>query len=225
MEFLIPPSSHFGRQRGLSLIYSLLALAAVSLATIALIRSVSTGAMVAGNLAFQQEAAATSDQVARQAVNWMSAKLSADATSLGADVASSGYYASYDTFNGPIDVTGAQSKVNTRKLVKWDNDYCGLQSGYASCAFTPVSVASINGNEASYIIFRMCDRGGNPVSDTTINCARPLTVSSVSGTNEARDYNVGSGSSTVTSSPYYRIIVRVVGGRNTVSFTETIVHF
>lgn len=213
-----------GRQRGLSLIYAMLALAVLALATVALIRSVSTGAIVAGNLGFQQEATAAADQAVRQAVASLGARLTAASTGLDADGVITGYYASTDDL---VNVTGSQSSLTTRKLVRWDANYCAAQpSGtYSSCAFVPATVSAINSNQASYIVFRLCDRTGDPVADTTINCARPLAASATSGTNEGRDYTGGSGTSTVAVTPYYRIIVRVTGARNTTSYTETIVHF
>lgn len=214
------------RQRGLSLIYAMLALAVLTLATVALIRSVSTGAVVAGNLGFQQEATAAADQAVRQAIGALSGALGGGSTGLDADGGNvlPGYYASTDDL---VDVTGSQSSLTTRKLVRWDANYCAAQQSgtYASCAFDPATVNAINNNPTSYIVFRLCDRAGDPVADTSINCARPLAASATSGTNEGRDYTGGSGTSTSVVTPYYRIIVRVTGARNTTSYTETIVHF
>ena len=212
------------RQRGLSLIYAMLALAALALATVALIRSVSMGAMVAGNLAFQQEATVAADQAVRQAVGQLTSKVAGSSTALDADGAFTGFYASTDDL---VDVTGTQLNIATRKLVNWDAAYCGAQASgsYASCAFVPATVAAINGNAASYVVFRLCDKVGDPVGDKTIRCARPLAASNTSGTNEARDYVGGAGTTLVESAPYYRIVVRVSGARNTTSYTETIVHF
>ncbi len=222
MEFV--NSIPVGRQRGLSLIYAMLALAVLALATVALIRSVSTGAVVAGNLAFQQEATVAADQAVRQAIAALGARLAAASTGLDADGVITGYYASTDDL---VDVTGSQLSLNTRKLVRWDANYCGAQQSgtYASCAFVPGTVSAINGNAASYVVFRLCDRVGDPVADTSINCARPLAASATSGTNEGRDYTGGSGTWTSVVTPYYRIVVRVTGARNTTSYTETIVHF
>ena len=222
MEFMKPIP--VGRQRGLSLIYAMLALAVLALATVALIRSVSTGAIVAGNLGFQQEATAAADQAVRQAVGNLVQGLSSGLTGLDTNGVFTGYYASTDDL---VDVTGSQLSLATRKLIKWDANYCAAQptGSYASCAFDPATVGAINGNAASYIVFRLCDRAGDPVADPTINCARPLASSATSGTNEGRDYTGGSGTSATAVTPYYRILVRVVGARNTTSYTETIVHF
>ena len=45
-------------QRGVSLLFALMALAAMLLAAVALVRSVDSGALVLGNLGFKQEATA-----------------------------------------------------------------------------------------------------------------------------------------------------------------------
>ena len=229
MEFMSANASSPARQRGLSLLYALLALAALALAAVALVRSVSTGSTVAGNLAFKQEAAVAADQVVRKVVKLLDDKLTASAAGLNADGAITGYYASSDEL---IDATGSQLAVNTRKLINW-GDACVMQKSrtYASCAFSPAAITALQdasnkdiaGLSAKYVVFRMCEAG--TTDQTTANCARPLASSTSSGTNETTDYRGGPGTTTTTNTPYYRIIVRVAGPRNTSSFTETIVHF
>lgn len=212
------------RQRGLSLLYAMLALAALAIASIGLMRSVSMSSMVAGNLSFQQEATAAADQATRQVIATLYSKVNGNTSGLDSDIADIGYYASTDEL---VDVTGSQLTTNTRKLVKWTDTYCGgqLSGSYASCVLQPVTLAGkINGNTASYVAFRLCDAAGSSLS-ASINCARPLKASTTSGTNEVRDYSAGTGVSKNTVLPYVRIVVRVSGARNTTSYTETIVHF
>ncbi|MGB4064497.1 MAG: hypothetical protein WBK19_11795 [Azonexus sp.] len=211
-------------QRGLSLLYAMLALAALAIASIGLMRSVSMSSTVAGNLSFQQEATAAADQATRQVIATLYSKVSGNSSGLDSDLADIGYYASTDEL---VDVTGSQLTTNTRKLVKWTSTYCSEQSSgtYAECTKQPVTLAGkINGNTASYIAFRLCNTDG-PSDSGTINCARPLKASTTSGTNEVRDYSSGTGVSKSTILPYVRIVVRVSGARNTTSYTETIVHF
>lgn len=210
-------------QRGLSLIYALLSLAALTLATVAMMRAVSTGALVAGNLSFQEDATATADQATRLAMASIHTVLLANAHGLDGDIPGSGYYAST---NPLLDVTGNQQTVNTRMLVNWGDACAEETSGsYASCTYSSFNLATrINGNQARYIVFRLCDAAG-AVTVATSNCAYPLTASSASTTNEGRNYNTGKGAAATASTPYYRIVVRVAGARNTVSYTESIVHF
>lgn len=214
-------------QRGVSLLVALLSLVALSLATLALVRSVDTSSLVLGNIGFKQDATATGDQAARQALAW----LKANVASLDNDAAVSGYYASTRELNTDktvtqVDVTGQQQPTNTtRKLVNWDSDgQCKYASGvFASCALQSVSAGNINGNEARYVIFRLCAIAGDSNDDINNSCAKPLTSGSGASGRGALAY--GSTRFTAASGPYYRIVVRVIGARNTTSFTETIVNF
>ncbi|KAF1046655.1 pilus assembly protein PilX [Xylophilus sp.] len=215
-----PPLRH--RQRGLSLLVALLALAALALAATALVRSVHTGSLVAGNVAFKQDATAASDQAVRQAIAVLYAKLSASTSGLDADLASSGYYASADAL---LDATGAQLGSTSRKLVDWDGDSCAAKTSgtYASCSYAPATISTaINGNAAKYIVFRLCDAAG---SASSADCAFGTTASTSSSCQGEINYKNGGQCADSTLSPYYRIVVRVRGARNTTSFTETIVHF
>jgi type IV pilus assembly protein PilX len=209
------------RQRGISLLFSLLALAALSLAGVALVQSIGTGASVIGNLGMKQDTTAASDQAVRQAITAIYAKLTSSTTSLDNNIPSMGYYA---TSSDDVDATGAQLTASTRLLVNWQNNCDGAPVG--TCSFTPLSLANaINGNTAQYVIFRLCNSTGDPSTVTTIVCARPLVATSTSSMDKSSIDYKRTGISDSSSTPYYRIVVRVAGSRNTVSFTETIVHF
>ncbi|MEO8022838.1 pilus assembly protein PilX [Polaromonas sp.] len=210
-----------GAQAGASLLFALLALVAMSLAAIGLIRSVNTGTLVIGNLGFKQEATRASDQATMAAIAWLrSNPLIQDNNG----TAGTGYYASTTDL---IDVTGRQLTANTRALVNWGAGGCASATSgtFASCAFVPGSAGTINGNTAEYIIFRLCSAAGDPTLDLTIACVAPVSASSGSSTKKGEvnyaDYARFSGA----GGPYYRIVVKVSGARDTTSFTETIVHF
>jgi type IV pilus assembly protein PilX len=234
MEFLI--SSGLRRQQhGISLIYALLALATLALASVALIRSANTSSMVVGNLGFQQEATAAADLAVKVAIASLKTNLAtlASTTPGGTAAGISGYYPSTDEH---LDATGfmlykgdgSGKNDNARTLIKWDGDYCSQQVAgtYASCAFTPVTLADeVNGNRLSYVIFRLCNKAGDPASDTTVSCAYPLQASTASSGNMGGLGYRKPPTTLLALSPYYRIIVRVVGARKTTSYTETIVHF
>ncbi|TXI93027.1 MAG: pilus assembly protein PilX [Aquabacterium sp.] len=218
------------RQHGATLLFALLTLVALMLSTLALVRSTDIASLLMGNLGFKQDATASSEQATRQAIDWLSANLAA----LNVDNTGQGYYASTKEVGAtpadfrPVDATGMQLNIATRQLVDWDKDACGAATSgtYAACTLTPLQLTTpINGNTASYIIFRMCDKSGDLSTDSTINCVRPMNAnaggSPVKGDlNYSESARFGS-----AASPYYRIVVRVQGARNTVSYTETIVHF
>jgi len=213
------------RQRGVTLLMALISLVALSLATLALVRSIDTGSLVLGNIGFKQDATASADQATQQAITW----LTVNNASLTTDAIPSGYYASTDTF---VDVTGRQlPTLATRRLVDWDQDNCNGAS-VGNCVLNAASADVIgNGsNTARYVIFRLCSRPGDdnlidPITLLANNCARPVT-SSASNAAKKGELNYSDALRLAgTSGPYYRIVVRVRGARNTTSFIETIVHF
>jgi hypothetical protein len=184
------------------------------LAAIALVRSVDSGSRILGNIGFQQDATASAEQATREAVTW----LTTGGGDLTADSASNGFYA-----QAPInlDVTGQLGSPSTSTLVNWNSNSCG---GSALACLTP-RVASIAGtNSASYVVFRLCQSAGAIGSS---NCAQPLNASGGDPSNNGSCSGGGgkcAASGSVTGQ-YFRIVVRVLGARDTTSFTETIVQY
>lgn len=208
-------------ERGASLFLALIAVVAMSLAAVALIRSINSGNLVIGNLGFKQDATRASDRAGELAIAWIAANLSG--TKLQQDDSAQGYYASS---LDALDPTGSRSTANTRALVDWEGDNCAYapQGSFAACIKPRVpSSAELPGqNRHAFVITRLCPAAG---SDSSQNCAKPEPGSGGDDSKRSgldySDYtrfNAG-------ASPYYRIVVRTVGARNTVSYTETIVHF
>ncbi|WP_411884489.1 pilus assembly protein PilX [Polaromonas sp. YR568] len=218
-----PVSGARGRanQKGASLLFALLALVALSLAAIGLVRSVNTGTLVLGNLGFKQDATRSADQATAAAVAWLRNNpliQNADGT------AGSGYYASTSAV---LDVTGRQLTAANRALVNWGAGNCSTAATgtYASCALVPGSAGTVNGNPAEYIIFRLCSAAGDPSIDTSIICSSPSVSSSASASKKGELNYSEYARFTGAGGPFYRIVVKVSGARGTTSFTETIVHF
>lgn len=213
------------RQHGLSMLLALIALLVLSLAAVALVRSVDTGTLIVGNIGFRQDAEESSNLGAERAITW----LENNQTLLNQDVTASGYYASSLE---SLDPTGTHTTAaNKLALVDWDGSgNCpGISSDtYASCTTLPFPVAAninssmINGNGVQWIITRLCKSAG-PFSDTN-PCTRPGTAGTASASDKG-ELAAGGRISDSISGPYYRIIVRSAGPRNTVSYTETMVHF
>lgn len=208
--------------RGISLIYSLLALVAISLAAVALVRSVTGGGLVIGNLAFKQDATAAASIAAESATVW----LTQNNTALTADVPAFGYYASA---RDALDVTGASVSLATRAVVDWDDNGCSSYPGgsFTGCVeASPTDIPVGNGNTARYVILRQCSAEGNP-NTAAIDCTMPISSSTqLEMAKGSQDYN----RSTRLTAPavrqqYYRVIVRTRGARNTVSFTETLIQY
>jgi len=206
------------RQRGVSLLFSLIALVALALAAVALSRSVNVGALIVGNLGFKQDTMLASEQVSEQAFAWVQANVSG--STLFNDVPASGYYA---TSLDALDPTGSQTTLTPRAVVDWNGDNCAGVSGAFSSCIQPSGSITINGNASRYVITRLCAAAGDPTQGGN-TCASPLISAAAddqnrSGFDYARPYGFGQTVVTIL----YRIVVRTVGPRGTTSYTETIV--
>lgn len=182
---------HLAKEKGVVLFIALIALVVMSLAAVALIRSVDTNSIIAANLGFQQSATASADSGVETAFAW----LTANPAALNANNAASGYYAT--------------SAKDAKKV---------FEDGYAvAVTDIPGSNTDSSGNTISYVIQRMCRNTGpaNVVAPAPVHCLfGPETEpkgSTRSGTNDPVE---------PSSSVMYRVTVRVNGPRNTVSYTQ-----
>lgn len=209
------------RQRGVILIITLIVLIAMTLAAIALVRSVDTGGVVAGNMAFKQGATQAGDAGAQTAVNWLQT-IAGQPASYNDD-AGNGYYATYN-YSSSLDVSGTGSDP-ARYLVDWDNNGCNGQAQDSLHCLNPAPTTTDvgAGYQAKYIINRLCSTTGQ-ISQMNQSCA--TTSSQVGGTSSGLlDYTGKGGLSGSVQVEFYRIATRVTGPHNTVSYLETIVHF
>lgn len=191
-------------QRGVVLFISLIVLVAMSLAGIALMRSVDSGVMIAGNLAFKQSTTLAGDsgvEAARAALNTIAA---GSGTPLWNNIGASAYYASLPA-TAP-DFTGTDPNKTAYNWTATNNS---------------VAVTGIAGvTDVRYVIHRMCAATGDP---GTAGCVKGTTTSSATASQSVRDA-ASATNFTVSSAQYYRITTRVVGPRNTQSFVEVIVN-
>jgi Tfp pilus assembly protein PilX len=194
--------SRRNRQQGVVLMVALIVLVAMTLAGIALMRSVDTTTLIAGNLAFQQSATNSGDIGTETAVNWLVANNSG--TTLHASITAQGYVArredpalgqSWDAFwTTVLDPAGGPSQV--QKLAQ-----------------DPVT-----GNTVAYVIHRMCNQELDPTAPT-VDCAQVQTTTAMGGSSKG----AGVVALLYNSSIYYRITTRIAGPRNTVSYVQTLV--
>lgn len=208
-------------QRGVSLLFALMALAAISLAAVALVRSVDSGSLLIGNLSFKQDATGAADRATEAARAW----LMAPGRDLTVDDPTEGYYA---TSQEQLDPTGRLTSTGNRMaVVNWgDSDSCACVAAGTclNCTRTPSPEATYNSVRARFLITRLCPLGG---AFTAANACAAPTVAALSGGKGAQgEVRIGTETrpSAAAQVPYYRVIVRTVGGRNTVSFTETVLY-
>lgn len=196
------------QQRGVVLFLALVVLVAMLLGGIALFRTADTGALIAGNIAFQKGGTRTSDLAVEAALAWLQANAGATLHNSNSGGGGAGYVA-----NG----AGANPALNQTWSEFWDQitGRDAANDTYPGGAVTPVVVAS-GGYTIAYLIHRLCEGEEVPYSGT--NCVRPLD-------------SVAEGSSKSAMAPlpekptsvYYRVTARVSGPRNTVSFVQTTV--
>jgi len=186
-------------QRGVVLMIALIVLVAMTLAGIALVRSVDTSNIIAGNLAFQQAATHSGDTGTETAVTWLQANNAG--VTLQANIFGSGYAAAR------TDPAAGQS---------WD----AFWSNVLVPAGQVVTLAPdpTTGNTVSYTIQRLCNAIGDPAVPG-VDCAVSQTATVTTGSSKG----AGVIALQYSAQVYYRITSRIVGPRNTVSYIQTIV--
>ncbi len=188
------------QQRGVVLMMALIVLVAMTLAGIALVRSVDTSNVIAGNLAFQQAATNSGDVGTETAANWLS--VNNTGTTLFANIYAQGYAASVQPALGPTQT--------------WDNYWRTVLVPTGQVVTLPMDAA---GNTVSYAIQRLCNAVGDPTSTPSPGCAVTQTAAASASSSKT----AGTVALLYASQIYYRITTRIAGPRNTVSYVQTIV--
>ena len=186
------------REKGVVLVIALIALVAISLAGISLMRTVDTTNLISGNMAFNEAAVQMEDIGEEAAYNWIIGNAYSNTNSCqytqanGTSNCPSYYYA--DVM--PMDSTTKLPNPGTGNTLNWSPaSTTGLPSGYS----------------VQYIIERMCGTvvGGaqtNGAAPTFANCM----ASPVYDTTQTPPALVGG-----TGRLFFRVTVRVSGPRNT----------
>ena len=192
-------------QRGVVLFIALIALVAMTLAAIALVRSVDIGTQIGGNLAFRQSGTHTADAGIEAARKWLLTTTADLTVSASAGV---GYWA---TFNGGVTSTPAIFDPTT--------------FNWATNGSTSLPTDS-SGNQVSYVIHRMCENTGSPGTVST-NCVSAPATGSTNNSYTAPSYGDFMCVSTycnASSNPMYRVTVRSVGPRNTITYIQAVLY-
>lgn len=207
------PPVRMGRQRGVVLFFALVCLVAIMLAAVALVRSVDTNTIIAGNLALQQSATRSADAGTQAAITWLNNLWAANVAKnvltdashgFNQNDATNGYYASVDS---SLSLTASSG---TR--IQWtDSD--------SSDAITDSS-----GNTTRYVIQRMCRTAA--VAEKDAGCL--FSGASLDTNSQAillpQDICNGPGCPAAGQSVQMRITSRTTGPRNSVSYVQTFVY-
>lgn len=209
------------RERGVVLFIALIVLVAMTLAGLALMRSVDTNVLIAGNLAFRQGATMAGDWGIEDARLLLQTNTGSGVTTLNTDnpaLAQAGgipnppwpntaYYANWQA---GFDLTG-----NTASLAD-DFDW-GLARDMGTDAA---------GNAVRYVIHRLCSAAGDPAAGGAgaIECIKSAggAAGATEGTKGVALY--GGMALPGTKAVNYRITVRIIGPRNTVSYVQAVLN-
>lgn len=217
------PSNHrtgqtrIAKQRGVVLFFALIAVVLMSLAAVALIRSVDTGTLIAGNLAFKQAVTSSADIAIDDAMNQLAALQNANvlidvikdpAHPFNQTNAAIGYYSNAN------DTFGTVGYVNVFADATWDAIDQGI---------IPERVDG-SGNRIRYVIQRMC-RNANQAIETA-ECLFSGALQDINGKQIPLPQQIceGAGCPSAGQTPQIRITARSVGPRNTVSYVQAFVY-
>ena len=197
------------RQSGVVLVVALIMLIVMTLAALALVRSVDTTNLIAGNLSFQQAATHAGDRGIERAITWIESSLKDDPNFLDENHSTSGYAA-----NG---LTVAPSRL----LKETEPDQWESWDEYWTRVWEPrrmvLATDTDTGTTVSYVIDRLCTKTGSPTGGA--NCSESPIVGVLPGNAE----EAGEKQIAAASQVYYRITARITGPRNTLSYVQAVI--
>lgn len=187
------------RQEGVVLFIALIALVTIMLAAVALVRSVDTSSLIAGNIAFRRAATSSSDSGLEAAIAWLSAQEIADQALLPAA-------RGLNNTNGPQGYDANLADFTIESANSWTAQLSASAGKDAS------------DNDVRYRIERMCS-ASEGIAPAKENCvfsdAESQTDSKVTGGQRAEKSGI---------SVMYRVTIRVTGPRNTVSYVQAFIY-
>ena len=188
-------------QEGVVLFIALVVLVAMSLAGVAMVRSVDTNTLASGNLAFKGASIQAADIGIQTAYVWLLAGVVP--VKLDNSDAPNGYFASV-----PLNL-------------KFWTDPANWQTGVNAACALPGCPRDEAGNVVTYVIHRMCTIANTPYNGANNICGINNSPTSA-GNGDSKGIN---DSEAFMSNPllYYRITARVVGPHNTVTVVQSMV--
>ena len=190
------------RARGVALITALIVLLAMTLAALGIVRSTFTSTRIAGNLAFQQAATQSADVGIEAAIAWLETNRAGT------------------RLHNHIDIGGGEPvgyfarREDPAAGVSWQTYWDTVITTTARVNTLPADDA---GNQVSWVVHRLCNAIGDPVSGVGCEATPELTGG------ESGSKGSGVVGLLTASQRYYRITARVDGPRNTVSFVQVVV--
>lgn len=190
------------RQQGVVLFVALVAMVVLSLAGVALVRSVDSSTAVAGNIAFRQGSIAPVNQAIEQAIDALFKSKTIVSTTT--DDLAHAFYASLQAGEKPNGVPSVLS-----------GDYAAMKIAYAGAGLPAPVPDALTKLEIRKVIERVCSAGGGA---TIATCdLLPPKVSPAGTDNEVKRIPL-------PPIPHFRVTVRVdLPNTNTVTYAQAFV--
>ncbi len=197
------------KQRGVVLFFALIALLAMSLAAVALIRSVDTGTLIAGNISFRRAATTSADTGTETAMAWLNTTAQAPFNvlmdpnhPLNQNAPAAGYYSNMNPALSLTDGTG----------IPWTN------------ADSMLVGTDATGNQVRYVIQRMCSTVNTPIANNSCLFSGQIVDDNQKNIPLPQDICNGPGCPLPGQTVLYRITTRTSGPRLTLSYTQAFVY-
>ncbi len=196
------------------LFIALIVLVAMTLAGLALVRSVDTANVIAGNLAFKQSTLQAGDIGVETAITALptiiAGSVNTDLTPAFSSTNPNYWY--YATRR--CDLNGVPTTTQYVEGVACAGVPFAVDATTGRWSGVPVA-QTISGNSVQFVVDRLC-RGPTPVIDLLASCFAEA------GTGGSGSQKAGAAIFTATPTVYYRVTARVAGPRNTVSMVQAI---
>jgi type IV pilus assembly protein PilX len=185
------------RERGVVLFVALIVLIVMTLAGLGLMRQMGTGTSIAGNIAFKENATSVSDRGVELARQW----ITTPARDTIDDSLVDGFHSDWTAWAGSTDpTTFTWTDAESRELL--DDQ-------------------AQTGNTTRVIIQRLCAVAGLSANAAGQKCSDGIDPSAGGGSRGGGGYGSGP-PPTPIAGPFFRVTTRVVGPRNTVTYTQVL---
>ena len=196
------------QQRGVVLLFSLIALVIMLIVAVALVRSFNNSLFTAGNIGFKRDMQNQSERAVDKVLNeFKTGGLSTSATRANSDPTKN--------YSATMLATNAE----------------GVPNALVSTSFTAGSAANDPPTPAGtavnvrYLIDRLCAIGGDETTITAADSCRlagnPVPAGTSLGNLKGPNRNTGINKAALSQAILYRVSIRVTGPRNTQSFFQS----
>jgi type IV pilus assembly protein PilX len=198
-----------GRERGVVLVFALIALLIMMIGAVALVRSFNTSLMNTGSLAFKKDLVHRNEAAMARVIavarnpSYLAGGTSANSV--------------YQTLNySPLILPQSNHQGIPDLLLMSDADFDASPVAQVS---NDIVIAE-DQMTLRYVIDRQCDRDGPPSADNCVTGITPVPGGSADTPIRAENASSG-GSGALTVVPVYRLSVRVMGPKGALAFYQT----